>query len=55
VSALQWVVIAQCVLGTVLQVAMIGKARRPITPGDAVLGFVLNGIMVVLALTVLAP
>ena len=53
--ALQWAVILQCALGSLLQVAMIGKQRKPITPGDAALGLVLNGTVVVLALTVLAP
>jgi hypothetical protein len=54
-SALQWVIVIQCALGSVIQVAMIGQERKPITPGNAAIALVLNAIVIVLALTVFAP
>jgi hypothetical protein len=54
-SALQWFVIIQAIIGSVLTVAMIGKPRKPMTPGGAAIALCIHITVVILVLTVLAP
>lgn len=53
--ALQWAVIIQCSLGSLLQVAMIGKPRKPTTPGGAAITLVIVGLEILATLTIWAP
>jgi hypothetical protein len=55
VSALQWVIVVQVALGSLATVFMIGRERKPITPGGAAITLLVNIIIVALALTVFAP
>lgn len=42
----QWVLIGLCVFSAIFAVATIGKERPPRSPGEAVVGLILNGGMV---------
>ncbi len=37
-----WFLIGLSVLNVILTIAMIGKPRRPFTPADAVVSFIIN-------------
>ena len=54
-SALQWFVIIQAIIGSIITVAMIGKPRNPTTPGVAAVVLCIHIAVVILTLTVLAP
>lgn len=54
-SVLQWYVVFSCALNAVLTVAMIGKPKKPTTPGQAAIFVVFSALVVVFALTWWAP
>ncbi len=54
-SGLQWLVVIWWSLNGLAYIALIGRARKPITPFDAFLAVIGYAFLVVLALTVLAP
>jgi hypothetical protein len=46
-----WILVAWLTLGVVLTIALIGKPRKPITPGVAVATLVINSALVLGVLT----
>jgi hypothetical protein len=42
----QWVLVTVFVIGSLISVAMIGRPRTPTTPGQVVLGLIINALLI---------
>lgn len=48
---MKWFLVVYCTLGALAAVYMIGKPRKPITPGDAIAVVLCNLAIIVIVLT----
>lgn len=44
---LKWTLVALLALGAVSEIAMIGEPRKPITRGSAILGVIINVLLII--------
>ncbi len=43
---LHWLLVGYFTLGIVVSIASVGKPRVPMTPGGAIIGLVINGLLI---------